>query len=57
MKLRYVLIATGLGLGFSPKAPGTVGALGGCLIATIIKLYSSWSTAWLTFLIVFFIPV
>lgn len=54
MKLRYIMIATGLGLGFSPKAPGTIGALGGCLVAILLKQYSACYNELLAFLIVIF---
>lgn len=54
MKLRYIMIATGLGLGFSPKAPGTIGALGGCLVAILLKQYSAYYNELLAFLIVIF---
>lgn len=54
MKLRYIMIATGLGLGFSPKAPGTIGALGGCLVAILLKQYSACYNEFLALLIVIF---
>jgi len=54
MKLRYILIGTGLGMGFSPIAPGTIGALGGCLIAIPIKLYTTIPNLWLASIIVIF---
>lgn len=55
MKLRHYLIATGLGLGFSPIAPGTVGSLGGCLIAVLINHYSAFPNGVLAFLIILFL--
>lgn len=56
MKLRYALIATGLGLGFSPFAPGTVGALGGCAVAILLR-YMAWPNAILVFLTLLMLPV
>ena len=54
MKIRHILIATGLGLGFSPIAPGTVGALGGCLIAYLLTQYTVFHVLVLASLIVLF---
>ena len=54
MKIRHILIATGLGLGFSPIAPGTVGALGGCLIAYLLTQYTIFHVLVLASLIVMF---
>jgi phosphatidylglycerophosphatase A len=54
MKLHHIVIATGLGLGFSPKAPGTIGALGGCLVALLLNQYSGWYNEHLALLIVIF---
>lgn len=34
----HKLIATAGGLGYSPKAPGTVGALGACAVALLLQL-------------------
>ena len=36
------LIATFLGLGYSPKAPGTVGSLATLPIAYVLSLYGNW---------------
>ena len=54
MKLRYKLIATGLGLGYIPKAPGTMGALGGCMVALLLNQYTIWPNELLFLLIVIF---
>jgi len=54
MKIGHILIATGLGLGFSPIAPGTVGALGGCLIAYLLTQYTIFHVLALASLIVLF---
>ena len=54
MKLRYKLIATGLGLGYIPKAPGTMGALGGCLVAILLQQYTAWPNELLALLIAIF---
>lgn len=54
MKIIHVLITTSLGLGFSPIAPGTAGALGGCLIAYLITLFPGFNVLILSFLIVLF---
>jgi phosphatidylglycerophosphatase A len=54
--MRFIskLIATGAGLGYIPMAPGTMGTLGGCLIALMIKQYSLHADVWLIFLILIF---
>ncbi len=54
MKIRHIIITTSLGLGFSPVAPGTVGALGGCLIAYVITLFTGFNVLILSSLIVLF---
>ncbi len=43
-----------MGLGFSPIAPGTAGALGGCLIACLLQQYTPFLLPSLIFLIVLF---
>lgn len=57
MKIRHILIVTGLGLGFSPKAPGTVGAIGGCLVSVLLKHYTVYPIPLLAVLILLFIPI
>jgi phosphatidylglycerophosphatase A len=54
MEFLHKLIVTSLGLGYSPKAPGTVGALGGCFIAVLLGKYATYPNALLTFLILLF---
>jgi phosphatidylglycerophosphatase A len=58
MKFNHALIATGLGLGYIPIAPGTAGAVGALIIALAIS-YSVAYNILLAFLIiaVFFIGV
>ena len=54
MKIRHILITTSLGLGYSPIAPGTVGALGGCLIAWLVGQVTVLYPIVLAFLIILF---
>ena len=54
MKLRHILIGTGLGMGFSPIAPGTVASLGGWLIAMLLRPYIPYFEWFLLLLIVLF---
>lgn len=54
MNKRYKLVATGLGLGYSPFAPGTVGSLGGCISALLIIRYTSIPEIILSLLILLF---
>jgi phosphatidylglycerophosphatase A len=54
MKLRYKLVATGMGMGLSPIAPGSVGALGGCLLAVLLKQWVPYPDTWLSILIILF---
>lgn len=44
MKIIYKLIATALGAGYSPFAPGTAGAVVGCLALWIFEKYNLIST-------------
>lgn len=50
----HKLIATAGGLGYSPKAPGTVGALGACGIALLLQLSPYYTTLLLILTLVFF---
>jgi phosphatidylglycerophosphatase A len=50
----YKLIATGMGMGYSPIAPGTLGALGGCCIAVLLRQFTGYPAALLLVLIVIF---
>ncbi|HEV2202254.1 MAG TPA: phosphatidylglycerophosphatase A [Bryobacteraceae bacterium] len=51
------LIATVFGLGYAPKAPGTVGSLGALLVAWLLYAYSGIGPRWLTaFAVVLAIP-
>jgi len=54
MKLSYRLVTTGLGMGYSPIAPGSVAALGGSIIAVLLKKWTIYPEVWLAFLIVLF---
>lgn len=54
MKLRHILIGTGLGMGFSPIAPGTVASIGGWLIAFLLKPYVPYFEFFLVLFIVLF---
>ncbi len=54
MKIWHIFLATGMGLGFSPVAPGTIGALGGCLIALLLRQYITFHVPALVFLIILF---
>ena len=54
MRLWHLLIGTGLGLGFSPKAPGTVGTLGGFIVAILIAQHVPQHGALLAILIILF---
>ena len=54
MKIWHIFLATGMGLGFSPLAPGTVGALGGCIIACLLRQYTTSHVFILAFLIILF---
>jgi phosphatidylglycerophosphatase A len=56
MKMNFLhkLIGTGMGLGYIPLAPGTMGSLGGCLVAVVIKQYTAWPDVLLVFLIFLF---
>ena len=44
MKLIYKLFATALGSGYSPVAPGTIGAIVGCLALWLFEKYNLIST-------------
>lgn len=44
MKLIYKLLATSLGSGYSPFAPGTAGAIVGCIILWFLNKYQLVST-------------
>jgi phosphatidylglycerophosphatase A len=48
------MIATGAGLGFIPPAPGTMGALGGWIVAVALLQWSSQPYAWLLALVIVF---
>lgn len=58
MKKRLVkinkIIATALGLGYFPKAPGTMGALGGVLTGSIVIFWTNSPNLILSLLITFF---
>ena len=54
IKIGHILIGTAMGLGFSPIAPGTAGALGGCLIALLLMQYAVFPVLTLISLIVLF---
>ena len=54
MKTWHIFLATGMGLGFSPLAPGTMGALGGCVIAFFLRQYSVYHVLILMLLILLF---
>jgi phosphatidylglycerophosphatase A len=54
IKLRHILLATGLGMGFSPIAPGTIGAVEGCITALFIKQYAAYPDLLLAFFSVLF---
>jgi Phosphatidylglycerophosphatase A and related proteins len=55
MKLRHILIGTGLGMGFSPIAPGTVASVGGLLVAVLLRPYIPFYQWFLLiFIVVFF---
>lgn len=54
MNFLHKLIGTGMGLGYIPLAPGTMGSLGGCLVAVVIKQYTAWPDVLLAFLIFLF---
>lgn len=55
MKLKaWKLIVTGFGLGYSPVAPGTMGALGALVPAILILNYAQLPYVWLISLIVIF---
>lgn len=54
MNFLHKLIGTGMGLGYIPLAPGTMGSLGGCLVAVVIKQYTAWPDVLLVFLIFLF---
>ncbi|MCB9361788.1 MAG: phosphatidylglycerophosphatase A [Flavobacteriales bacterium] len=54
MKIIHTLIATALGAGFSPFAPGTAGAIVACIILWLIeqlKLFSTYSISYLLLII------
>ena len=55
MRVLHKLITTGIGLGYSPIAPGTAGALGGCLVAFILGKYTAYPNVILAFLILLFL--
>lgn len=54
MKLRHILIGTGLGMGFSPIAPGTVASVGGWLVAVLLRPHIPYYQAFLLLSIVVF---
>jgi len=54
MKIWHVFLSTAMGLGFSPLAPGTAGALGGCIIACLLRQYTIHHAIILLFLIILF---
>ena len=44
MKIIYKLLATALGVGYSPFAPGTAGAIIGCVVLWVFEKYNIIST-------------
>ena len=50
--LRWVLtpIATFLGMGYAPVAPGTAGSLGAIAVAALFKSHQDWTPAYFTWL-------
>jgi len=56
MKLANYLIATGLGLGYSPVAPGTAGSLLGILLMYFLFPFPVWVIL-LTIIVLFFLGV
>jgi phosphatidylglycerophosphatase A len=55
MRFLHKLIVTAFGLGYSPIAPGTVGALGGCVSAILLWKYTAYPNVLLAFLILLFL--
>lgn len=55
MKTVYKLIATALGSGYSPIAPGTCGAIVGCIVLSIMQEYNPTTTSSISFMILLFI--
>jgi phosphatidylglycerophosphatase A len=55
MRFLHKLIVTGFGLGYSPIAPGTVGAIGGCVSAILLWRYAAYPNVSLAFLILLFL--
>ncbi len=57
MKFIYKLLATALGSGYSPFAPGTAGAIVGCIALWLLEKYNLISTTSTPFLFVTLIVV
>jgi phosphatidylglycerophosphatase A len=51
MKIIHILIATAFGAGFSPFAPGTVGAILACVILWIIEKLQLFTTSSISFIL------
>lgn len=55
MKIWHKLIGTAMGLGFSPIAPGTAGALGGAVVGWAVMHFAPFPVIVLSFLIGLFL--